>query len=96
MRISDNRKVAVGVVNMTTDSTEMVVVHPGGRDESITFDPYYTGLCWFPVGSYLKLPAAVNVSTIGAPLEEVKVPINDVFLQPHYILKEGVCYNVSF
>lgn len=96
MRISDNRKVAVGVTNMTVDSVEMTVVHPGGREESITFEAYYTGLCWFPVGSYLKLLPAVTVSTIGAPLEDVKVPINDVFLQPHYILKEGVCYNVSF
>lgn len=96
MRISDNRKVAVGVTNMTVDSVEMTVVHPDGREESITFEAYYTGLCWFPVGSYLKLLPAVKVSTIGAPLEDVKVPINDVFTNPHYILKEGVCYNVSF
>lgn len=96
MRISDNRKVAVGVTNMTTNPVEMTVVHPGGREESITFEAYYAGLCWFPVGSYLKLLSSVTVSTIGAPLEDVKVPINDAFTQPHYILKEGVCYNVSF
>lgn len=96
MRINDNRKVAVGVTNMTVDSTEIIVVHPGGREETLTFDSYYAGVCWLPVGSYLKLPRAVTVSTIGAKIEDVKVPINDAFLQPHYILKEGVCYNVSF
>ena len=96
MIIKDNRKVAVEVVNMTVDSVEMVVLHPGGREESIAFDAYYAGVCWFPVGSYLKLPAAVTVSTTGAPLEDVKVPVSDGFLQPHYILKEGVCYHVSF
>lgn len=96
MTIKDNRKVAVDVVNMTVDSTEMVVLHPGGREESITFEAYYTGVCWFPVGSYLKLPAAVTVTTVGAKLEDVKVPVSDGFLHPHYILKEGVYYHVSF
>lgn len=96
MIIKDNRKVAVGVTNMTADSTEMIVVHPGGREETITFEAYYSGVHWFPVGSYLKLLPAVTVSTIGAKIEDVKVPIDDAFLQPHYILKEGVCYNVSF
>lgn len=95
MIIKDNRKVAVEVSNNQADPIEIIVVHPGGREESLTIVDYTTEMFWLPVGSYFAPPSSATVSAIGAKIEDIKVPASDWFHLPHYILKDGVYYRVT-
>ena len=92
MIIKDNRKVALSVTN-TGAPSDLIVLHPGGRKETMSIPAPGKTVFWLPVGSYFAFSASGSVLTVGALIDDVKVTGFDSSGLTYYILKDGVNYS---